>query len=61
MYKQRVEDTAHNGRSYGKLGSDAAKKLLLKTAKALENKLPAGMYKTAWLTGWLMECRGRRR
>jgi hypothetical protein len=40
----------HNGSSYsyGELGSDAAKKVL-------ENKLPAGMYKTAWLTGWLME------
>jgi hypothetical protein len=25
MYKQRVEDTVHNGSSYGELGSDAAK------------------------------------
>jgi hypothetical protein len=55
MYKKRLEETAHNGRSYGKLGAAAAKKVLLQTAKALENKLPAGKYKTAWLTGWLME------
>jgi hypothetical protein len=56
MYKRRLEDTVHNGSSYGELGSDAAnKKVRLQTAKALKNKLPAGKYKTEWLTGWLAE------
>jgi hypothetical protein len=55
MYKQRVEDTAHNGSSYGELGPDAAKKVLQQTAKALKDKLPAGKYMAEWLTGWLAE------
>jgi hypothetical protein len=55
MYKQRVGDTVHNGRSYGELGSDAGKKALQQMAKALKNKLPAGKYKAELLTGWLTE------
>jgi hypothetical protein len=55
MYKQRVEDTVHNGTSYGGLGSDAAKKVLQQTAKALKDKLPAGKHKAEWLAGWLAE------
>jgi hypothetical protein len=40
-----------NGSSYGELGSNAAKKVLLQTAKALKNKPPADKYKTEWPTG----------
>jgi hypothetical protein len=59
MYKQRVEDTAYNGSSYGGLGPDAAKEVLQQTAKALKGKLPAGKCRAEWLTGWLAEWEAR--
>jgi hypothetical protein len=42
----------HNGSTYGELGSDAAKQVLLYAVQVLENKLPAGKYEGGWCTGW---------
>jgi hypothetical protein len=56
-YKKTLKQIAHNGSTYGKLGSDAVKQVLLYAAGVLEKKLSAGKYKGGWYTGWCAERR----
>jgi hypothetical protein len=61
-YKKALAQSGHNGTTYGELGSDAAKQVLLYAAQVLERKLPAGKYEGGWYTGWctaLAEARHR--